>query len=130
MAYFAEIGNDGIVLRVIKVSNSEAPDPTPEISEPAGRAFIQSLGLVGDWKQTSYTSRGGQRIDPDTGVVVDPTSHFRYNYASPGFTYDPERDAFIPPTPHPDAMLDETTCLWIIPPEVLIDASIPDELTE
>ena len=32
-----------------------------------------------------------------------------------GYTYDPQRDAFIPPKPTPDAVLDETTCQWIVP---------------
>lgn len=32
-----------------------------------------------------------------------------------GYTYDPQRDAFIPPKPTPDAVLDEATCQWIVP---------------
>lgn len=35
--------------------------------------------------------------------------------ASIGYTYDPQRDAFIPPKPTPDAVLDEATCQWIVP---------------
>lgn len=121
MAYFAELDENNVVLRVLKVSNRNAPDPAPEISEPAGQEFLASIGLHGNWKQTSYTSRGGQRIDPDTGAVVDPADHFRFNYASPGGTYDPVRDAFIPPKPHPEAVLDESTCLWSLPDSVVID---------
>jgi hypothetical protein len=34
-----------------------------------------------------------------------------------GYTYDPVRDAFIPPRPTPDAVLDEETCQWIMPTE-------------
>lgn len=126
MAYFAELDENNVVLRVLKVSNQNAPDPAPEISEPTGQAFLASIGLEGNWKQTSYTSRGGQRIDPSTGEVVDPTDHFRFNYASPEFVYDPERNAFIPPRPHPQATLNESTCLWEIPEEVLIDLYFGD----
>jgi hypothetical protein len=32
-----------------------------------------------------------------------------------GFTYDEERDAFIPPQPYPSWTLNEDTCLWDSP---------------
>jgi hypothetical protein len=40
---------------------------------------------------------------------------FRFNYAQPGYTYDPDRDAFIPPKPFESWVLDEATCLWVAP---------------
>jgi hypothetical protein len=95
MAHFAQI-QDGIVQQVIVVSNNDAPDPFPE-SEAIGQAFIASLGFDGEWRQTSYHG------------------NFRKNYAGIGFTYDAERDAFIPPQPGPDWVLDEETCLWVDP---------------
>lgn len=49
MAHFAKIEN-GIVREVIVVSNDDAP------TEAAGKAFISSLGLSGEWIQTSYNS--------------------------------------------------------------------------
>jgi hypothetical protein len=36
----------------------------------------------------------------------------RKNYAGMGFSYDLDRDAFIPPKPHDSWGLDEDTCLW------------------
>jgi len=36
----------------------------------------------------------------------------RKNYAGIGYTYDAERDAFIAPKCHDEAILDEKTCLW------------------
>jgi len=58
MAHFAKVQN-GIVQTVIVVSNDDAP------TEAAGQAFIASIGLDGEWVQTSYnnnlvegTSRG------------------------------------------------------------------------
>jgi hypothetical protein len=36
----------------------------------------------------------------------------RKNYAGIGFTYDFNRDAFIPPKPYASWTLDEDTCLW------------------
>ena len=47
MAHFARIEN-GIVREVIVVSNDNAP------TEAAGQAFIASIGLTGQWVQTSY----------------------------------------------------------------------------
>jgi hypothetical protein len=39
-------------------------------------------------------------------------SKMRKNYAGVGFTYDSERDAFIPPKPFDSWLFDEETCLW------------------
>jgi len=49
MAHFAKIEN-GLVRQVIVVSNDDAP------TEAAGQAFLESLGLVGEWVQTSYNN--------------------------------------------------------------------------
>ena len=38
--------------------------------------------------------------------------NIRKNYAGIGYTYDAERDAFIAPRCHDEAVLDETTCRW------------------
>lgn len=54
----------------------------------------------------------------ETRLQAKRTSYngnFRKNYAGIGYTYDPVRDAFIPPKPTPDAVLDEETCQWIVP---------------
>ena len=49
MAHFARIEN-GVVREVIVVSNDDAP------TEAAGQAFIASIGLTGEWVQTSYNN--------------------------------------------------------------------------
>ena len=41
--------------------------------------------------------------------------NYRKNYAGQGYTYDFERDAFIPPKPFPSWLLDEETCTWRCP---------------
>ena len=69
MAYFAEIQNNEII-QVIAISNTDVDNlPFPE-SEPIGQAFIASLGIVGDWLQTSYNA------------------NFRGRYAGMGFTWN------------------------------------------
>jgi len=49
VAHFARVEN-GIVQTVIVVSNDDAP------TEAAGQAFIASIGLDGEWVQTSYNN--------------------------------------------------------------------------
>lgn len=104
MAHFAKL-EDGIVTQVIVVSDTDAPDPAPENSEPAGQAFIRDvLKLDGEWKQTSYNKS------------------FRYNFAGPGYTYDADADAWIAPQPFPSWVVDTTTYRWVAPIPAPADA--------
>lgn len=80
MAHFAKVENS-IIQQVIVIANSDCGDLEFPESEPVGQAFIASLGLEGEWLQTSYHA------------------NFRGAYAGIGFTYDAELDAFIAPTP-------------------------------
>ena len=80
MAHFAKVENN-IVQEVIVVANSDCGGGEFPESEPIGQAFIASLGLDGEWLQTSYHA------------------NFRGAYAGIGFTYDAELDAFIAPAP-------------------------------
>ena len=101
MAHFAQINSNNIVERVIVVTNEDCKDKSGNESEAVGSAFCNSI-LGGTWKQTSYNSK------------------FRKNFAGPGFTYDQEKDAFIPPKPFSKWVLDEETCKWkapVLPPE-------------
>ena len=41
--------------------------------------------------------------------------NYRKNYAGIGYTYDPERDAFIAPKPFNKWILNEETCQWEAP---------------
>ena len=58
-------------------------------------------------KRTSYNTQGGVHNNGGTP--------FRKNYAGIGYTYDPQRDAFIPPKPYASWVLNEDTCLWDSP---------------
>lgn len=57
-------------------------------------------------KRTSYNTRGGQH--PEGRPL-------RKNFAGIGYTYDHDRDAFIPPQPYASWVLNEDTCLWDAP---------------
>ena len=65
-------------------------------------------------KQTSYNSSGGIHYT-DGEPSEDQSKALRFNYAGIGFTYDENRDAFIPPQPHASWVLDEATCQWVAP---------------
>jgi len=96
MAHFAQLDDNNVVLQVIVVHNNELLDNGVE-SEAKGIAFCQSLFPGTTWVQTSYNA------------------NIRKNYAGIGFTYDAQRNAFIPPKPCPSWVLDETTCQWEAP---------------
>lgn len=102
MSHFAQIDENNIVINVIV----------------AEQDFIDS-GSVGDpkyWIQTSYNTRGGIHYIPNTNdPSPDQSKAFRKNYAGIGFTYDMEKDAFIPPKPFNSWVLNEFTCLWDAP---------------
>ena len=110
MAHFAQI-DDSVVTQVIVVGNCDIGGCVGEDNVPAelwiaedhskcgdldfpdtevkGQKFIASLGIDGDWIQTSY---GG---------------NFRGVYAGIGFTYNSSLDVFIAPQPHPSWVLDK-----------------------
>ena len=92
MAHFAKV-KDGIVTKVI-VAEQEFIDNLVD-TEP------------GEWIQTSYNTKGGVHLLGGTPL--------RKNYAGIGFTYDKDKDAFIPPKPFDSWSLNETTCLWECP---------------
>lgn len=101
MAHFAKV-NNGIVEQVIVAE--------PEFFD----TFVDSS--PGQWIQTSYNTRGGVHYNPETGEPsADQSKALRKNYAGIGYSYDAQRDAFIPPKPYASWLLDEQTCLWNAP---------------
>jgi len=66
------------------------------------------------YRQTSYNTHGGIHYT-DGEPSADQTKALRFNYAGIGFSYDADRDAFIPPQPFESWVLDEDTCLWVAP---------------
>jgi hypothetical protein len=110
MAHFAEIvldnNNNLSVSRVLTVDNKDILDADNNEIETKGSELLQTL-LGGEWKRTSYNTHSGVHS-------LDGTP-FRKNYAGVGYTYDPVRDAFIPPQPYPSWTLNEDTCQWAAP---------------
>lgn len=70
----------------------------------------------GHWIQTSYNTRGGVYYLPNSNTPAeDQSKALRKNYAGIGYTYDFQKDAFIPPQPYASWVLNENTCLWESP---------------
>lgn len=86
--YFAQI-DDGLVIDVIAVDESNCGDFQFPESESIGQAFIASLGIDGEWLQTSVEGL------------------FRKQYAGIGWAYSFEGDVFVTPQPYPSWSLDE-----------------------
>ena len=78
MAHFAKLDNNNVVLAVHVVSN-DVITINGEESEQVGIEFLSALHGHNNWKQTSYNKT------------------FRQNYASIGYVYNEELDAFVPP---------------------------------
>jgi len=98
MSHFAKIEN-GTVTQVI-VAEQDVID----------------TGMFGSgWIQTSYNTRGGVHYNQNNEPSEDQSRALRKNYAGVGYTYDSERDVFIPPQPYASWVLDEVTCLWAAP---------------
>ena len=108
MAHYAYINKENYVVQVI-VGRDDIVEGIDDWEEYYGRENFTV-------KQTSYNTRGGVHYDPETGEPSeDQTKALRFNYAGIGFTYDEDRDAFIPPKPFESWVLDEDTCLWVAP---------------
>ena len=104
MAHWAELDENNVVIRVVVGSNEDIDEGYQWI--------LDNLG--GNWVKTSYNTFAGEHKMGGTPL--------RKNYAGIGFTYDPTRDAFIPPKPaniiDPETgrefefVLNEETCVW------------------
>jgi len=98
MAHYAFLNENNIVTEVI-VGKNEGEDGV-DWEQHYGEFRGQSC------KRTSYNTHGGQH--PEGRPL-------RKNYAGVGYTYDSQRDAFIPPQPFSSWVLNEETCLWDSP---------------
>ena len=95
MANYALLNEYNIVVNVVGgPDESEETDWEKEISDISGLVC----------KRTSCNTYGG--------VHSGGKDPFRKNYASVGYTYDEDRDAFIPPKEYESWVLNEETCRW------------------
>jgi hypothetical protein len=107
MASFAKIGLNNKVIEVQSVVNEVLHDSNGIEQETIGIDFLTKLTGWAIWKQTSYNTHGG--IHSSGGIPL------RKNHAGIGYTYDEDRDAFIPKKLFNSWILNENTCLWEAP---------------
>ena len=105
MAHFAELDPNNVVKQVIVVNNADTSTIEGDEKESIGIAFCERL-FGGTWVKTSYNG------------------NIRKNYAGIGYTYDKDRDAFIPPKPFNSWVLNESTCRWDAPVAMPTDDKI------
>jgi hypothetical protein len=99
MAHYAFLNQNNIVTEVIVGKNEGEEGINWEQQYGSFRGQI--------CKRTSYNTYGGVHNKEGTP--------FRKNYAGIGYTYDSQRDAFIPPKLYNSWILNEQTCLWEAP---------------
>lgn len=95
MAYFAELDNNNVVLRIIAADTKEWCEGN----------------LGGTWVQTSYNTFGGKHNLGGTPL--------HKNYAGIGYTFD--GIGFAAPQPFPSWKLNNNTYLWEAPVPKPID---------
>lgn len=105
MAHYAFLNENNIVTEVIVGKDEGNFDWEQQYGSFRGQAC----------KRTSYHTYGGVH---ELGKIP-----FRKNFAGIGFTYDPVRDAFIPPKHYQSWVLNEDTCLWEPPIPMPIDGN-------
>ena len=94
MAHYAYLDENNVVINVI-----------------VGRDEDDLVEGVTDWeeyygaKRCSYNTSAGEHPEGSNKA-------FRKNFPSVGYTYDVEKDAFIPPQPYPSWTLNEQSCVW------------------
>jgi len=106
MARFAELDVFKKVIRVLVLDDKDTQDKKGNEVESVGAKYLNN-GFGGTWVRTSYNTQGG--------VHKLGGTPFRKNHAGIGYTYDEDKDAFIPQKPYNSWTLNETTCLWEAP---------------
>jgi outer membrane protease len=106
MAHYAFLDEKNIVTEVIVGKDESNFDWEQQYGSFRGQAC----------KRTSFNTHGG--------VHATGGTPFRKNYAGIGYTYDNERDAFVPPRSYSSWVLNEDTCLWESPVPMPTDGKI------
>jgi hypothetical protein len=114
MSHFAKLDDNNVVV-FVTVGRQEDDGLEEELIARTGDVY----------RQTSYNTHGGVHYNAETGEPSDDQSKaLRKNYAGIGYTYDEERDAFIPPQPFESWVLNEDSCLWDAPVPYPTDGAV------
>jgi hypothetical protein len=91
MAHFAKIEN-GLVTEVIVVDN---------IHEATGEEYLNSIGLVGRWVQTSYNANFGKKFAAIGDTYVASTGNFKPAKPWTSWKFDDEAWNWVAPKAYP-----------------------------
>lgn len=95
MAHFAQLDENNTVITIVVVSNGVLDDLEFPASEALGQQFLKDhYGSETLWLQTSYNKK------------------FRGNFATPGFTYYPDADLFMPPKSQASWIINSSLAVW------------------
>jgi hypothetical protein len=115
VAHFAKLDENNIVV-FVTVGRDEDDGKENELTVRTGDIY----------KQTSYNTRGGVYYNIDGTVSLDQSKSLRKNFASVGYFYNEQLDAFIPPKPFESWILNEDTCQWNAPVPYPTDVGTPE----
>ena len=111
MAHFAKLNEHNMVTEVIVVDNANAQ------TEQEGKDYIASIGLDGNWIQTSYNNSFRKRY---AGIGMKYYEEYDgFGQASPPYpswsAFSVDELAFLPPVPRPNGQFwfwNEDTLSW------------------
>lgn len=108
MAHFAKI-EDGIVTTVVVVDNEH---------EANGNEYLNSIGLVGTWAQTSYNSNFGKKFAAVGDAYNAETGEFKPAAPFASWVWNETEWSWEAPTPKPTDgevyVWDEPTTSWVV----------------
>ena len=109
MAHFAKIDENGEVLAVLTLNNSDMLNISGVEDESVGQQYLEKHNNwpAQMWIQTSYNTSGGQHRNGGTP--------FRGNYAGIGYTWDKDNQIFWSKKPYNSWVKHIPTASWKSP---------------
>jgi hypothetical protein len=109
MAHFAKLGNNGKVIAVLTLNNSDMLNAYGVEDESVGQQYLEKHNNwpAHMWIQTSYNTAGGKH---NKGGIP-----LRGNYAGVGYTWDEDNQIFWPEKPYASWVKDIETASWKSP---------------
>jgi len=107
MAHFAKLENQKVTT-VVVVDN---------MHEANGHEYLNGLGLVGTWVQTSYNANFRQKFAGIGDTYNEPQDRFEPTSPYPSWVWNEKLYSYEPPSPRPDGQhnWNEEALSWVEP---------------
>ena len=112
MAHYAKIGLNNRVISVAPVDNNIIINADGREDDDLAISHLISTTGWPFWVKCSYNTKAGKHWTADKEESDTQEKALRKNYPGIGWTYDEDRDAFIPPKPSASFVLNEEKCIW------------------